>query len=118
VPSDPQQADLEFLLGALASAGVDFILVGGAAAVVHGAPVATQDVDIVHRTDADNIERLTALLDELDARVRDPAGRGIRPDPAFLHGTGQIRLTTRLGPLDLLRRLHDGRCRRSRGRVS
>jgi len=108
VPTGPRQADLESLLGELGAAGVEFILVGGAAAVVHGAPIATQDVDVVHRTDEENVARLMAVLDALDARVRDPAGREMRPDPAVLRGTGQIKLTTRLGPLDLLCRLHDG----------
>jgi hypothetical protein len=109
VPDHPEQADLESLLDALADAGVDFIVVGGAAAVLHGAPVTTQDLDIVHRTDAKNTERLMTLLTALDARVRDLAGRDIRPDPAALQGSGQIRLTTRRGPLDLLCSLHDGR---------
>ena len=109
MPDHPEQADLESLLDALDGAGVEFILVGGAAAVLHGAPVTTQDVDIVPRTDADNIDRLVGILTGLDARVRDLAGREIRPDPAVLSGTGQIKLTTLRGPLDVLCRLHDGR---------
>lgn len=109
MPDHPEEADLESLLDALGRAGVEFIVVGGAAAVLHGAPVATQDLDIVPRTDAKNIDRLMALLTELDARVRDLAGREVRPDPAVLRGIGQIALTTRRGPLDLLCRLHDGR---------
>lgn len=109
MPDHPEHADLESLLDALADAGVEFIVVGGAAAVLHGAPVTTQDLDIVHRTDAQNTARLMTLLTALDARVRDLAGRDIRPDPAALQGSGQIRLTTRRGPLDLLCSLHDGR---------
>lgn len=109
MPEHPEQADLESLLDALVGAGVEFIVVGGAAAVLHGAPVTTQDVDIVPRTDEANLARLTTLLASLDARIRDVAGREIRPDPAALRGAGQTRLTTRRGPLDLLPRLHDGR---------
>ena len=109
MPDHPQQADLESLLEALCRAGVAFIVVGGAAAVLHGAPVTTQDVDIVPRVDADNIARLMALLDQLDARVRDVAGRDIKPEPTGLLGTGQTKLTTRRGPLDVLGALHDGR---------
>src|SRR5579871_2691319 len=45
-------------LRALAEAGVDFIVVGGVAAVLNGAPVNTFDVDVVHSRDADNIGRL------------------------------------------------------------
>lgn len=105
----PKQADLESLLDDLGGAGIQFIVVGGAAAVLHGAPLTTQDVDVVPRTDEENVDRLMALLVELDARVRDVAGRDIRPERETLRGTGQIKLTTRHGPLDLLCRLHDGR---------
>ena len=74
MPEHPKQADLESLLDALVGAGVEFIVVGGAAAVLHGAPVTTQDVDIVPRTDVENADRLMGLLTKLDARVRDLAG--------------------------------------------
>lgn len=105
----PKQADLEGLLEALGSAGVEFIVVGGAAAVLHGAPVSTVDVDIVHRTTPENVDRLVELLQDLEARIRDPAGRTLVPSRPALLGSGQINLITRLGPLDLLCRLDDGR---------
>jgi hypothetical protein len=109
VSAHPKQADLEHLIEALDVGGVDFIIVGGAACVLHGAPVTTQDVDIVHRTDAENVDRLMAVLVGLEARVRDLAGRDIAPSRSALLGTGQIKLATNLGPLDILCRLHDGR---------
>lgn len=105
----PKQADLASLLDALQKADVDFIVVGGAAAVLHGAPITTQVIDVIHRTEPANIEKLLAVLRDLDARVRDLAGRDIEPDAALLEGVGQIKLTTSQGPLDLLCRLHDGR---------
>jgi len=37
VPEHPKQADLESLLNALKGAGIEFIVVGGAAAGLHGA---------------------------------------------------------------------------------
>jgi len=109
VAEHPKQADLESLLEALQNADVEFIVVGGAAAVLHGAPITTQDIDVVHRTEAANVEKLLAVLRDLNARVRDLAGRDIEPDAALLGGVGQVKLTTSLGPLDLLCRLHDGR---------
>ena len=105
----PEKADLETLLESLSNAGVEFIVVGGAAAVLHGAPITTQDVDIVPRTDAVNVERLMATLARLDARIRDLAGRDLQLDPRALEGPGQTKLTTSQGPLDLLCSLHDGR---------
>lgn len=71
------QADQESLIDALVAGGVEFIVVGGIAAVLHSAPSSTRDLDIVHARDAENVERLMAVLDQLDARVRD---RG-RPSP-------------------------------------
>jgi predicted nucleotidyltransferase len=106
----PKTADLEALLRALAAAGARFVLIGGGAAVVHGAPVTTQDLDIVPEQSPENIARLLVVLDDLDARFRPIApGRDIPPTAAHLAGQGQLLLTTRLGPLDILCRLHDGR---------
>jgi hypothetical protein len=50
-------------LRALAEAGVDFIVVGGVAAVLNGAPVDTFDVDVVYARDAANVARLLPLRD-------------------------------------------------------
>ena len=63
-----------------------FIVVGGAAAVLHGAPVTTQDLDIVPRVDGENPDRLMDLLISLDARIRDVAGRDLRPDGFLTSG--------------------------------
>ncbi len=103
------QADQESLIDALVAGGVEFIVVGGIAAVLHGAPISTRDLDIVHARDAENVERLLTVLDQLGARVRDLAGRDLQPSKSALLGTGQVLLTPRLGPLDCLGALHDGR---------
>lgn len=42
--------DLEGLLRALCEREIAFVIVGGAAAVLHGAPTTTQDLDIVPST--------------------------------------------------------------------
>jgi hypothetical protein len=44
---------------------VDFIIVGGAAAVLHGAPVTTADLDIVPEQSDANVARLLGLLRDL-----------------------------------------------------
>ena len=105
----PKTADLGELISALCAGGLDFIIVGGAAAVLHGAPVTTLDLDIVPEQSGANVARLLEVLRALDTRVRDPAGRDLRPNDSLLSGAGQVLLTTRLGPLDVLCRLHDGR---------
>lgn len=97
------------MLDALQDAGVELIVVGGASAVLHGALAMTQDLDIVHRVSPDNVARLASVLEQLDAFVREPGTRRLRPSLAHLADGGQLNLLTTLGPLDLLGRLHDGR---------
>jgi predicted nucleotidyltransferase len=105
----PGHADAGELLRRLADAGVEFIVVGGAAAVLHGAPITTEDLDIVHRRNPENVARLRTLLDELGAHVRELANRRLPPQESALLGEGHVLLSTRLGPLDCLGTLVDGR---------
>jgi len=58
------------ILSALQRHGLEFAVVGGVAAVLHGAPVTTFDLDLLVRVSDDNADRLLACLDELDARYR------------------------------------------------
>ncbi|HEY4176198.1 MAG TPA: hypothetical protein VGM90_05185 [Kofleriaceae bacterium] len=101
--SHPKVTDLPALLARLCDAGVEFIVVGGAACVIHGAPITTNDLDIVHRRSPENIERLLDVLQQLDATMRyDFANRGLRPTAELLAGKGHLKLSTSLGPLDPL----------------
>src|SRR5882724_2139543 len=105
----PKAADLPALLAKLCEAGVEFIIVGGAAAVIHGAPITTNDLDIVHRRTPENVARLLEVLLKLDATIRyDFANRGLRPTAEMLAGKGQINLSTSLGPIDPLCELDAG----------
>jgi len=61
----PTSASLGEVLEGLLDAGVDFILVGGLAAVIQGAPVTTMDVDVVHSQSPENIARLLSFLKTL-----------------------------------------------------
>ncbi len=106
----PRIADFRKLTSGLADAGIDFILVGGAAASLHGSSYPTSDYDIVHSRAPENLPRLLQLLSELDAIFRGQlSGRRITPNESHLTAKGQILLSTTLGPLDLLCQLHDGR---------
>src|SRR3990172_7895198 len=94
---------LTTLLARLAASGTEFVLVGGLAAVAQGAPLTTIDVDVVHRRDPANVERLLAFLGTIDARYRGrPAGEGLRPSRGAPLGDGHQLLVTALGPLDVL----------------
>lgn len=89
-------------LRAFHEAGVEFILVGGLAAALNGAPVNTFDIDIVHSRDAGNIARILPVLEALDAIFRMQPERRLKPNASHLASTGHQNLLTRLGPLDLL----------------
>ena len=45
---------------------VEFVVVGGVAAVLHGAPVTTFDLDALVRVDERNADRLLAALQEMN----------------------------------------------------
>lgn len=94
--------DFSAILQVLVDHQVDFIVVGGVCAVLHGAPLMTFDLDVVHSRTPANIDRLVAALQQLDAIYRDLAGRRITPDQSHLVTDGQHLLTTRLGALDVL----------------
>lgn len=58
------------ILEALDRHGVDYVLVGGYAANLHGAVRPTRDIDVAPATTADNLTRLIAALRDLHAGVR------------------------------------------------
>ena len=62
-----RELDLAALLAVLRTHDVDFVLIGGIAAVAHGSPFPTEDVDITPLSTKDNLERLSGALTELDA---------------------------------------------------
>jgi hypothetical protein len=90
------------MLRALQDGSVDFILVGGLAAVLNGAPVNTFDIDVVHSRDPANVDRLLRVLDALDAVFRMQPERRLKPDVSHLVSSGHLNLVTRYGPLDVL----------------
>jgi hypothetical protein len=61
----PIALDLSAILEGLLEAEIKFILVGGLAAVVQGAPVTTMDIDIVHNRSPENISKLMVLEETL-----------------------------------------------------
>jgi hypothetical protein len=97
-----RENDFAAILRAFHNGGVDFILVGGLAAVLRGAPIHSYDVDIVHSRQISNVQRLLGVLESLDAVFRIQPERRIKPAESHLAGKGHLNLITRYGPLDLL----------------
>jgi hypothetical protein len=60
-PEGPREASrrvgAKALLRALLDGGVELIVVGGVAAILHGAPTTTRDLDIVHRPESERTVR-------------------------------------------------------------
>jgi hypothetical protein len=104
------RGDMVMLLAELQAGHVEFIVVGGVAAVLQAVPIVTADVDIVHLQTEDNIERLLDVLGRLDACYwPDPARRRLAPRASDLAGEGHLLFQTKLGRLDLLCRITGGR---------
>ena len=89
-------------LRSLREGGVDFILVGGLAAVLNGAPVHTYDVDIVYAREPANVERLFRVLNQIDTIFRAQPERRLKPSESHLRAGGHLNLLTSYGPLDVL----------------
>jgi predicted nucleotidyltransferase len=94
--------DFHAILRILADQKVEFIVVGGVCAVLHGAPINTFDLDLVHARNRDNLDRLLVALQSLDAYYRGQGDQKIRPGVSHLASPGHQLLLTRAGPLDML----------------
>ncbi len=104
----PQVPDLDIaaIVRVLGAHGVEFVVIGGAAAIVRDLPVpATVDIDITpSRSDA-NLERLAAAFDELDAALltAEPDGTWFPRRPVENWAQyDTLHLMTRFGLLDVV----------------
>ena len=101
--------DFPRLLGALAGADVEFVVVGGLAATIHGSSRLTQDIDIVYRRSDENFERIVTAL-----TPHAPYLRGAPPGLPFEWSTATLRqglnftLTTAIGDIDLFGEIAGG----------
>jgi len=102
-----QTTDLSAILEGLLKADIQFILVGGLAAVIQGAPVTTMDVDIVHSRSSENISKLFYFLKSIGAVYRRPDDKIIEPTADDF--TGHALFRTQLGALDVLAFIEDGK---------
>lgn len=100
--------DFSAVLFALHDAHVEFLLVGGLAAVLNGTPVHTYDVDVVHRRTAENVDRILPVLESLEAIYRIQPERRLRPLRSALLSTGHQTMITKYGPLDMLGEIGNG----------
>jgi hypothetical protein len=91
------------LLRRLVEGGVDFVVVGGVAAVARGSAAFTQDLDISYAPDEENLDRLGRVLVGLGARLRGVTDDvPFIPDGRTLRRTRVLTLETPIGLIDLL----------------
>src|SRR5437870_9994611 len=94
--------DLAQIIPPLVNGKVDFILIGGMAAILHGAARVTLDADIVYDRGASNLNRLAEVLQALKPTLRGaPPGLPFQLDVTTLRNGLNFTLTTDLGDLDL-----------------
>jgi nitroreductase len=101
--------DFGALLAALGDCKVEYIVVGGAAAIAHGSARLTQHLDIVYRRTPGNLDRLVAALAAHKPYLRGaPAGLPFVWDREVLQRGLNFTLTTSLGDIDLLGEIPGG----------
>ncbi len=88
----------------LADERVEFVILGGFAAIIHGSPLPTEDIDIIPLRDRDNLERLARALKQLDAKLRTKdEAIATNIDAGFIQSMPHmLNLVTRLGDMDLV----------------
>lgn len=95
--------DFPGLIRVLATGGVEFIVIGGVAANIHGSAHLTFDLDVLYRRTPENLTRVAATLAPLAPYLRGvPAGLPFQLDAATLARGLNFTLSTTLGDLDLL----------------
>src|SRR5262245_25251012 len=83
--------------------GIEFLVIGGQAAVLHGSPIPTFDIDLCYRRTADNLHHLADALNEIHSTLRGaPPDLPFRLDAQSLALGSNFTLNTDFGPLDLL----------------
>lgn len=103
MPEKVPRTDFSCALKALTSQPIEFVLIGGLAAIVHGAGRSTYDVDVVYNRTPENFRLIVKAL----APFR-PYLRGVAPNLPFVLDERTLRnglnftLLTAIGGIDLL----------------
>ena len=91
------------LLQELVRGDVEFVVIGGIAAIARGSAAFTQDLDICYAPDQANLDRLGGVLVALAARLRGVTDDiPFVPDGRTLRRTRVLTLETELGLIDLV----------------
>jgi hypothetical protein len=95
--------DYQSLIAALTDHGVDFVIVGAIALVLHGSPRVTRDLDVCYSREPAHLKRLAASLQPFKPTLRGaPDGLPFTVDVPTLSAGMNFTLTSRVGDIDLL----------------
>jgi len=95
--------ELNRLLQRLFEADIDFVIVGGFGAILHGSSVLTRDLDVCALLTVDNLEKLRATFKDLHPTHRlTPQRISFLENPERGVALKNLYLQTDLGPLDLM----------------
>ena len=95
--------DINRLLQRLCDADIDFVIVGGFAATLHGSSLVTRDLDVCAILSSENVKKLRDALRDLK-----PAHRLTSPKLSFMDNPDpgvevrNLYLRTDFGPVDIL----------------
>src|SRR6266704_3124794 len=91
------------LIPRLRDAGVEFVIIGGVAAITHGSVRQTFDLDVAAPMALENLQALVGALADLHPKFRmRPDLPVVTPENRNLRGLKNLYLTTDMGPLDVL----------------
>ncbi len=94
--------DVERIFAALDTHHVDYVVVGGIAVQVHGHVRMTNDLDLIPAPTPENLKRLAAALQELQARVLNPGSEHLSIDARMLPRATLWQLSSAHGDIDIL----------------
>lgn len=95
-------SDLNNLLQRLCDADIDFVVVGGFAAMLHGSSLLTRDLDVCAVLTRENVAKLRQVLQDIHPAHRDNVRLSFLDNPAPDVEVRNLYLRTDLGPVDFL----------------
>ena len=89
------QEDMDLLLKRLIENNVEFVIIGGFAAVAYGVTLVTQDIDVCCRFSVENLGQLQAALDDLNPVHRQtPNRQPLDLSPEKCHSVKNLYIST------------------------
>ena len=101
----PSETDYATILRILEKHGVDYVVIGGVAGILHGSNLVTTDLDVMPARTDENLSRLSQALVEMHARLRQsgpPVFMRHFADGEWLLGASTWLFETDGGDFDLL----------------